>query len=227
MVYAIILLAGNSRRLKEKTQKQYFLLNNKELFLYPFETFYNNKKIDKIILVCDKKHVAFVQEKIKEFKSKNIVVIEGGETRRDSSFNALKFIKQNEKSIDNVDILIHDAARPLVNDIIINNCIKSLKKNEAITVALSSKDSLCKTKNYSKINSYLDRENVYQIQTPQGFKFNTIFDAHLKNKNKGVNDDAQLVKLLGKEIHLVEGSPLNFKITTNEDLDLLKKLIGG
>lgn len=225
MEYSIILLAGNSSRTKSKNLKQYLVLNGQDLFLYSLNTFYQNTKINKILLVCDKKHLSYVKSKISNYNDKEINVIEGGKSRKESVFNALNYIKENEKSIDSINVLIHDAARPFINNEIINNCIKELKKHDAITVAIKANDTIIENKNSSKFN-YLNRDEMLLIQTPQCFKFNLIYKAHLKNKEKDFNDDTQLVQLLGKKVFVVEGSVLNVKITTKNDIEMLSNLGG-
>ena len=104
MNYGIILLGGDSLRTSTSLPKQYIVIGDKEVFLYPFELFLKNPNINKILLVVSREYVDFVKIKISQYKTdKEISVIEGGTTRQDSSFLALRFIKNNEQDLSNTD----------------------------------------------------------------------------------------------------------------------------
>ena len=106
MNYGIILLGGDSLRTSTSLPKQYIIIGDKEVFLYSFERFLNNKKIDKILLVSNADYVDFVKLKTLTYKTnKEIVVIKGGITRQDSSFLALNYIKEHVKPFSSLLIV--------------------------------------------------------------------------------------------------------------------------
>ena len=222
IINVILLLAGKSERFNTKnTLKQFIKINDKDLFLYSFETFLKHKDINSIYLVVPSTHIKYVEDKIKEYKTKkHIFVIEGSSTRQLSVFNGLKAIKENG-SCDYV--MIHDAVRPGITKEIIDQHIKEIGKYKAISTILDINDSIISSND--KLSSYtcLNREETYLIQTPQTFSYNLIFNAHLKEYNNVCNakDDLSLIDK-SISVKLVEGSICNLKVTTANDLELIK-----
>lgn len=231
MNYGIILLGGDSLRTSTSLPKQYIVIGDKEVFLYPFELFLKNPNINKILLVVSREYADFVKIKISQYKTdKEISVIEGGTTRQDSSFLALRFIKNNEQDLDNINIIIHDAARPLLTTKVLNNVINALTNNEAVTTYFPISDSLLSSQDQEYVDDYPSRKTIYAIQTPQAFRFNLIYEAHeeaLNKKYENITDDSMLVKKLNKPVKMVLGDSFNFKITTYDDLMMLRKIIEG
>lgn len=222
-------------RLNEINEKQYIKINDKELFLYPLFTMLEVREIDSVVLVVKKEKIELTKNIVNKYQNKNILnkkiyFVEGGSSRQESSFNALKFIDTIiDKNIDNY-VLIHDAARVLVSKEIIESNIEAVKKYNATTTYINESDSLIEVKNTPSnkdiINSYLNRDKIKKLQTPQAFKFDIIFSAQKESKSLN-NDDASLVFNKGKDVVLVLGNSLNFKLTTKDDLTLLKMLIEG
>ena len=153
----IILAAGESKRFNSSTPKPYHIYKGKPLLLHSIEKAISCKKFRKIVLVINKKHRKF----IKKLKIKNITILEGGKTRAESAYKALKYIRNsNIKSV-----MIHDAARPNFSLKLIDRLTKNLKKNDCVIPAIQSADSI-KYKAHSKVTN-LKRENIFLIQTPK------------------------------------------------------------
>ncbi len=230
MNYGIILLGGESLRTSTYLPKQYFIIKGKEVFLYSFEIFLKNPNIHKILLVANEEYVDFVRIKLLNYKTnKEINVIKGGYNRQDSSFLALNYIKTHENDLNSINVFIHDAARPLLTTKVLNSIIEASKTHPAITTYFPIYDSLCTSKNLNTIDGYRIRKETFSIQTPQAFNFNLIYNAHIKAINEkwqNINDDSVLIKKSGKEVYLVLGDRLNFKITTLDDLFLINRIIG-
>ncbi len=227
MVSAILLLAGSSIRFESEIKKQFIKVDDKELFIYPLETLYSVKEIDNIFLVCQKEDFDHINDVLSEYdlEDKEIYLVEGGSTRQKSVLNALRFIENNNIYTDKV--LIHDAARFLVSKEIIEENLKYLDDYDATSTYLPISDSIIKVDKDLKIENYLNREKIKKVQTPQAFKFDIILAAHEKYENYTVNDDASLLLKENIGIKLIKGSLLNFKVTTSEDLELLKLIIEG
>lgn len=230
MNYFILLLGGEGIRTKNKTPKQFLKINNKEIFIYPLEEILKNKKINEIILVVNKKYLNHVNKIISEkFYKENIYIVDAGKTRQQSVFNALNFIKTENKNTKNIKVIIHDSARPLLNNKKINLEINKLNDVNAITTYLKIYESVAHSNDMKIINNYLNRNEIILIQTPQAFKFDIIYKAHkkaLQNNLFNFKDDCSMIKeLLNKKIYLIEGDYLSSKITINEDLILFNKLL--
>ena len=179
--FLILLAAGDSKRLKSRDPKPFILINKKTLIDYSIDKFLKIKDIKKIIVVFNKKH----KKRLKQINNKNIIKIEGGKTRAQSTLRALKVINKLNCS----KVLIHDAARPNVSVKLIKEIIRKLKIYKAVVPAIKVKDSIklaYKTKHLLNI----DRENLFLTQTPQGFRYKDILNLHNKYKTLRITDDA-------------------------------------
>ena len=227
MTSAILLMAGDSLRSESPIKKQFAKFNNKELFLYPLETFYSVEEISNIFLVGQKEDFDYINEVLSNynFENKEIYLLEGGSTRQKSVYNALKFI--NDHNIYTENVIIHDVARPLVSKKIILENLEALNNYLGTSTFLNESDSLIALNSNNEVENYLNREKIKKVQTPQAFKFDIIFQAHEKYMDVSVNDDASLLLMEEIKIKLINGSSLNFKVTSNEDLELLRLIIKG
>jgi 2-C-methyl-D-erythritol 4-phosphate cytidylyltransferase len=125
-------------------------------------------------------------------------------------------------------VFIHDVARPMVSPVLVDALVAKLKNYPAMTLARQINDSLFVVDDKATLNNYLGKNDIYLSQTPQAFEFETILEAHehaRKLKIKTAIDDASLLFLMGKKVHVVTGSRLNFKVVSEDDLLLLEKLI--
>lgn len=231
MIYALLMMAGSSSRMGLDIPKQYIEINGKYLFEYPLETFDNNKSIDRIVLIINEDY----KEKVKSIlNSRNykheIEIIIGGSTRQESVFNGLKYLYEDEKSSEKDYVLIHDACRTLLTDKLINEIINNLQENVSVVPALGSSDSICLSDEGNYIEKSLDRSKYYLLQTPQAFNLYFIFKAHknaIKDNINNFTDDTSLAIICGGKVKIIKGDKFNFKVTTFEELFIIKKLIGN
>ncbi len=229
MNYALIVAAGKGTRMGEGClPKQFLSVNNKELFIWTVERFNSNKNIDGILIVTSENYIEHVKEEISKSKLDKVIgITTGGATRQASVYNGLSFL--NEKGIKEADIiLIHDAARVMVDDEIINQNIEQCKKYGAVVTAIPAVDTILKVDNSLNVESVPNRDQLYQAQTPQTFNFDIIYSAHkyaLKHNLVDASDDTKLMLLMNKNVHIVKGNVTNFKVTTIEDFNKLKMLM--
>lgn len=219
---AIIPAAGKGLRSGLATPKQYLKVNGKEIIVYTLQTFQKNKLINKIIIAAETEYFSLLIKLVKKYKlSKVKLIVEGGSTRQQSVYNAVLSSDANDNDL----LVVHDAARALIPNDILKNAIISAKKNGNALVCIKAKDTLIKGK--KTVDKYLNRDEVYYVQTPQIFKYRDLQRALSKaDKEKFIGtDESMLVKRLGKKVHIVEGSVFNFKITTKEDVEMFRKLI--
>ena len=203
----IILAGGESKRFNSKIPKSFHIYKGKPLLLHSIDKAKNYKKFHKIVLVINKKHRSL----IKKLKIKDIKIIVGGKTRAESSYKALKSIKNY--NIKNV--MIHDAARPNFSLQLLDKLNNALKQNDCVVPAVQSTDSI-KQKS-SNVVTNLKRENIYLIQTPQAFNYKILYA--LQNKRGiEITDDASLFVKAGKKIKIIKGEIQNNKITINSDI---------
>jgi len=227
-VYAVILGGGKGNRLKSNIPKQFLEIGEKTVLEHTIEKFNENNYIDNIILVMNANYKGIeLEKKIINKYEKVIHIVCGGRTRRESTYNGLKIIEDNDSIV-----LIHDAVRPFVSHKTINRCIKALENYSAVYPAVPSADTLIQTNDSLFVENIPIRKYMMRGQTPQGFRIETIKRAHLLAQedlkvDEEVTNDCGLVKRYELcKIKIVEGNRENIKITYPEDLVLIRQLLG-
>jgi len=139
-----------------------------------------------------------------------------GKTRQQSVFNGLLELEKSQKGFDIV--LIHDGARPYIEPCTIKETIQKLKEYKGVCVGVYAVDTIKITDKSGNIIKTIDRNTVFQAQTPQGFDFKTILEAHRKLKNENFTDDSSMLEALNIPVFALKGALSNKKITFREDL---------
>ncbi len=216
-MFAIIAAAGDGVRLGN-IKKQFLKINNEFIIKTCVEKLLSCN-ILKIVIAAQKKDFNEIKKILHNYE-KNIVLVEGGQTRQQSIENAfLKEFKNHEKK----DIvLIHDVARPFFSVEKTKELIKVARKTKAAILACPVYDTVKHAENL-KINKTLKRENIFLAQTPQSFSIELYQKALKLNENlkRNCTDDCELIEKLNHEVEIVISSRKNFKITTKEDLKQL------
>ncbi len=223
-VIAVVLAGGIGERIESHIPKQFLKVAGKTLLEHAIEVFEHNKNVNEIIVVTHPEFRAVTEETISKNKyAKTKKVVDGGNTRRESSFAGIKAIADDEAKV-----LIHDAVRPFVTDRIIDECIGALDSYKAVDVAIPSPDTIIKITQAMLIDSIPVRRYMMRGQTPQAFKVGVIKKAHelaAKDKNDEFTDDCALVlKYRLADVYVVKGEEKNIKVTYAEDLYLADKL---
>lgn len=219
---AIIPSGGVGSRFNSPIPKQYVEVLGRELIAYTIDVFQRSPLVDEIIIPADESYFMLLNQiKGKYNFSKISRIVRGGIERQDSVYNGLTAKQFEENDL----IIVHDAARPLLSDELLENAIESAKKHNSIVVAIKARDTLIKADDI--VNGYVDRKNIYYAQTPQIFRYNILMDSFKLAiaENFVGTDESMLVKRAKNNVKIVEGEFYNFKITTNTDLKLFKKYI--
>jgi 2-C-methyl-D-erythritol 4-phosphate cytidylyltransferase len=223
-VYGIILAGGTGIRLGHERPKQLIELGGKPLIAWSLMRFNNHPDIKGIIVVSAVEYISDINEICSKYKiTKLLKVIPGGKTRQESSFNAINSHKFKDKDI----LLIHDAARPFLTDMIISDSISASAETGAAAVYVKSIDTITEIKN-GFVESIPLRENLFCTQTPQTFRYDIIRDSHVNAIKSGVynsSDDVSLVLKSGYRIKKVDGEYFNLKITVSSDFDIAVKIL--
>ena len=220
--YAIIPSGGIGKRIDSSLPKQYIQINGKELIAYTLEIFQKCNQIDEIIIPAQREYFELLNSiKSKYGIDKLTNIVEGGNERQDSVFNALQSISAEDDDL----IIVHDAARPLLPHQVLLDAIENAKKFGSIIVAIRAKDTLVKGNIF--VEDYIDRNEVFYVQTPQIFKYKILYESMiLASKGNFVGlDESILVHKTSNKIKIVEGSTINFKVTTESDLDLFRLIV--
>ena len=214
---AIVLAAGSGKRMNSQVHKQYLIIQDRPVLYYSLKAF-EDSAVDEIVLVVGKGEEEFCRREIvdKYGISKVKAIVEGGKERYHSVFEGLK------QTSDADYVLIHDGARPFVNQKIIRRCMLEVPEYQACVVGMPVKDTIKIADEGGYAKQTPDRKNVWMIQTPQTFSYALIYGAYeemLKTEDAAITDDAMVLeRTKGKKSKLIEGSYRNIKITTPEDL---------
>lgn len=224
MVSAIIVAAGRGVRMGEPTPKQYLKLGKRPIVAHSLLTFGRCSGVDSIFLVIPGSDQYFCSTQIlRPLKlDKNVRMVTGGSFRQHSVYNGLCAIE------DKPDIVvIHDGVRPFVQPDEIRLCIEEARKTGACILAVPVADTLKKVNDLGQVENTIERQGVWQAQTPQAFQYDLIVRAHERARSDGfeASDDAQLVERLGSRVSIVAGNRRNIKITTPEDLDIARAML--
>ena len=222
---AIVLAGGVGSRLGLSTPKQFFKVAGKMVIEHTLDTFERNPHIDEIAVVSNPAYVADVENIVLRNGWKKVKkILKGGKERYDSSLSAIHAYEGN----DEVNLVFHDAVRPLVSQRIIDEVCEALKQYEAIDVTVPAVDTIIEAE-ADHIASIPDRSRLQRGQTPQAFRLSVISEAYkraLNDPNFKVTDDCGVVVKYMPEVpvHLVTGEESNMKLTYKEDTFLLDKL---
>lgn len=220
-ITAIILVAGNSTRFGKNRNKNFEIVCGKSVLEYSLNAFDSNKYIDNIIVACKLSEVSEVKEIIeKQPYSKNIDVVIGGDTRSKSVYNCIK-------NINSDIVIIHDGARPLIKQEYINQLIESMKEFKGATIGVKSKDTIKIVNENNIILQTTVRDYTWMIQTPQCFEREILMNVHEKYNIQNVTDDCSLLEKDDYNVKVIEGDYTNIKITTYEDIDVVKTYMNG
>ncbi len=214
---AIIVAAGTGSRSGLSTPKQFATLNGRSVLDWSLKTFSEYGKFDEIVVVISEEYRELVNEICRPYDKISIIL--GGKERADSVRNALQHIKPRSPDF----VLIHDAARPGVNFKVLDSLLEALQTYEAAAPALQIMDSIKSINAGGKLET-LDRAPLRRIQTPQAFRFETIWKAQYGKSSQFV-DDLEAVEALGSNVVLVPGDNNLLKITLPEDFEMAGKLL--
>jgi len=217
----VIAAAGTSERC-EGEDKLFFSINDKPVLAYTIEAFENSKLVNDIIIVTREDRLIDVTDLCTQYRYKKVsAVIKGGETRLESVLNGIRVASGKARLI-----AIHDGARPCIDLSIIEKSIHKADRIGAAAPAIPITSTVKRVVD-GVIECTVDRENLYEIQTPQVFRSEIIKAALTKAHRKSieVTDDCMAVEMLGMSVHIVEGSRRNIKITNNQDFRLAEAFL--
>ena len=219
-VTGIILLAGSSSRYQKGFNKNFELINNKPVFYYSLKVMNEVAPIKEIILVIKKGEEDLVYEYLKHYNlNKEIKIIYGGNSRKESVYNALNNSEYNT-------VIIHDGARPLIKKEYIINSLKEMDNYQGVIVGVPVKDTIKIINERGEIETSTNRKYTYIAQTPQCFNRDLLIKLHEKYKDsEDVTDDAILLEKENIKVKVIEGSYANIKLTTSEDYFYIKRLL--
>lgn len=232
MNIAIIFAGGIGQRLnngENPTPKQFLKINDKPIIIRTLELFQTHKDIDKIYISIHPDYYEYMQELVKYYYiTKTAGIVNGGKTGQESIYNALK-LAQKENPQDSI-VLIHDGVRPNITEEVITKNIECTKKNGNAITCTSCFETILISENGINPEHVPYRKDTYAAQAPQTFHLGEVIEAHEITRKTNPNytdivDTCTLYKTLDKKTFMVKGNRGNIKITTIEDLYILRALI--
>lgn len=232
MNVAVLLAGGSGRRMGGPEPKQFIKIHDRSILEHSIRAFHQHPQVDEIVIVAHADYIDRIQEIAAPYpKVKHIVP--GGKERYDSSLAAIAIYqsKENGKGKNKeLNLLIHDAVRPLVSQRIITDCITALQTYKAVDVAIPCTDTIVEVNAEGHICHITPRAMLRNVQTPQCFRLGTIAEAYergLSDPNFITTDDCGVVhRYLPEEpIFVVSGETTNIKVTYPEDLILAEKIL--
>lgn len=228
LVSAVILAGGKGSRMNLDIPKQYLMLNDKPLLYYTIKAF-EESRVDEIIVVTGDGIINGMTEQdycqkciIQEFHFNKVkAYAKGGRERYNSVMNGLSEVNPVSDYV-----MVHDGARPCVSSEFINRCIDEVSEFGSSVAAVPVKDTIKIVDADMNVEGTPDRSCLWQIQTPQSFRYSDLIAAYnslKKDDNPGnITDDAMVMEKYGHEkVHITQGDYTNIKVTTREDLDIL------
>ncbi len=226
---AIILAGGVGSRMGVDRPKQFLMVQDKPIISYCLDIFQKHSEIDSIVIVVSEQWQDFTEEYVQKY---GVTKVKGyapaGKSRQHSIYNGLKCIDKNVPGTDIV--IVHDAARPLVSDRIISDCIKGATDYDGAMPVISVKDTVYQSKDGQEIGCLLKRSELFAGQAPESFKFGKYFDIHNQVTDEEIGATAgssEIAYRHGMEVRMVKGSERNLKITTIEDLETFETILKG
>ncbi len=225
-IAAIIPAAGQGKRMGGTVHKQLLLLGDKPVLAHTLEIFERCPLITEIVIVALEEELETIHKDIViPFNIKKTShIIPGGKERQDSVRNGLSILDRETEWV-----VVHDGARPLLLPQDLRRIIRRAFDAQCVIAAVPVKDTIKQVDEQGKVTATLDRKSLWSVQTPQVFKKDILYTAHLRAYETGLigTDDASLVEALGHEVMVVMGSYENIKLTTPEDLEVAVTILQG
>ena len=230
MNIAVIFAGGVGIRMKAKggTPKQFLKVNGKEIIIHTLEKFQDNNNIDMIIIACLEEYIGFLWNLVKKYKITKVgEIVKGGASGQQSIYNGLVAAKKFSESKKDI-VLIHDGVRPIIDDKLIDDNIKTVKKYGNAITCVECKETIATLEKDGTIKSVNDRNNSRIARAPQSFYLDEIYNVYntsIQENYLEAIDSCSLMKHYGKKLYIVMGRSDNIKITTPDDYYIFKALL--
>ena len=231
MTIAIVLAGGNKRIDERGVPVQFINVFDKPILVYTLDGFQQHPQIDAICVVCMEGWKSAVYAYGKQYNiSKLKWVFDGGETVQTSILNGITSL--NDIADTNDIIIIHDGNRPMIDRDILTDVIRVTKKKGNAITATAFKDQMffVDEDDDSVTNSYVDRDTIRKVTTPQGYIYSDLIEAYSTSQSKNMIFEANsytdtMMATLGKTLYFASGSDQNIKLESRDDILLFKALL--
>lgn len=229
MTIALILAGGTGQRMGENIPKQFIEINGKPVIAYTLEAFERHEQIDRIVVVCVDGWEDYVERTAEKYGiSKFERTVTGGGTGQESICNGLFSLEKEYSSEDLV--IIHESVRPLITEEIISDCIEKALEHGISMAAIPCPDAMFITEDGKYTEKEYEKKYLRRTQTPHGLRLGKACELHRNAMAAGLTNASCMNALavrLGETVSLSKGSECNLKLTTQEDIAVLKALLSG
>ena len=230
MNIGLLIAGGSGNRMGQDIPKQFMHVDGAPIIVWTMRAFQQHPDIDGIAVVCLKGWETVLQSYANQFCINKLKwIFPGGDTGMESIHNGIYGLK--ESGCDNEDlVLIHDGVRPLLSQEIISSNIAICKAYGYAITGIQCREAILVSEDGFSSTKSIPRDTLIRTQTPQTFRLGNIIAAHEEAKEKGITNTVSsctLIAELGPQriMHIVPGSEKNIKITTVEDLEMIKALM--
>ncbi|MBO4887429.1 MAG: D-ribitol-5-phosphate cytidylyltransferase [Firmicutes bacterium] len=233
MVFAAILAGGVGKRMERHSiPKQFISIGGTPIILLTVREFLKIDRFERIYIAIHKDWRTYLEELLStalcEEERARISLVEGGKERLDSFINAMDVVI-SDFGLNEKDILIcHDSVRPFVTQQMIHDCIDATLEDDLALTVVPTTDTIHVAEDEKYISGTMERDHLYNGQNPSGFRIALLkqaIDSFAEEEKASVTGTTQLLLKLGYKIRIVKGHPSNFKITTDNDIDVADRII--
>ena len=232
MNYGVILASGSGTRMKNiDIPKQYYEIDNKPIILYTLDSMLSSNLFDKIYIAIQKEYEELLNNYLNKYISSDnmniIKIVYGGKERIDTIHNVIDSISLNNISDDDI-VVIHDAVRPFVTKKILEDSINGARKYGAVVAGIPAEDTMLISGDGVNVDEIPNRKLLYKGQAPDSFRLNTLIELESKltdDIKKRITGTSQICIFNGYPIRMIMGDAINFKITTDGDLDMARGIV--
>ena len=229
MNYALIIAGGSGNRMGQDIPKQFMHVDNCPIIVHTMKCFQNHPDINGIAVVCLKGWETVLQSYANQFSIDKLKwIFPGGSTGMESIHNGIYGLKEAGCDDDDL-VLIHDSVRPLLSQDIISSNIAICKAYGYAITGIQCREAILESDDGFSTDKSIPRDKLIRTQTPQTFRLKNIIAAHEEAKEKGITNSVAsctlVAELGGRTMHIVPGSEKNIKVTTVEDLEMIKALM--
>ncbi|MGN0048188.1 MAG: 2-C-methyl-D-erythritol 4-phosphate cytidylyltransferase [Bacteroides sp.] len=229
MNIALLIAGGSGNRMGQDIPKQFMHVEGCPIIIRTMQCFQQHPDIDAIAVVCLNGWETVLQAYANQFVINKLKwIFPGGNTGMESIHNGIYGLKREGCNDDDL-VLIHDSVRPLLSQDIISSNIAVCKAFGYAITGIKCREAILESDDGFSSTTSIPRDKLIRTQTPQTFRLGNIVQVHEEAKEKGITDSVAsctlIAEISGREMHIVPGSEKNIKITTVEDLEILKALI--
>lgn len=232
MIYGAVLAGGSGTRVKSsKIPKQFILIKERPIIIYTLENMLKVKRFDCLYVAVHKDYYEYMQEMVEKYipEKEKVKVILGGKERMDTIHNVIAAIQEKDGIGEEDVIVIHDSVRPFVTEKILNDSIDAAMEYGAVVTALPASDTILHSTDKKVVSEIPDRSIVFHGQAPDSFNLKQLIAMEenlTEEEKKVITGTSQICTFNHKELHMIEGDAINFKITTDSDLIMVQSIIG-